>query len=173
MQLCIQVVYFCGWAESLGMGTPSTESQCCLVTFIVTNVAPDNHCELDLQSKSVQIPNHASPEPWSSQTNQVSLLNHTSIVLEEPFLRIFVALRTLLVFLVCCSGELWPCVLCLAVTLLSAQVLTGFESNLFWQAASDFNASKLLRGKILSVYLASYLEIWRLWGQLKHELIPN
>ena len=55
----------------------------------------------------------------------------------------------------------------------TAQVLTGFESNLFWQAASDFNASKLLRGKILSVYLASYLEIWRLWGQLKHELIPN
>ena len=122
MQLCIQVVYFCGWAESLGMGTPSTESQCCLVTFIVTNVAPDNHCELDLQSKSVQIPNHDSPEPWSSQTNQVSLLNHTSIVLEEPFLRIFVALRTLLVFLVCCSGELWPCVLCLAVILLKCSL---------------------------------------------------
>ena len=62
-----------------------------------------------------------------------------------------------------------PCVASLAVPVWHCSL--EIESNWFWQAASDFNASKLLRGKILSVYLASYLEIWRLWGQLKHELI--
>ena len=154
MQPCIQVVYFCGWAESLGTGTPSTESQCCLVTFIVTNVAPDNHCEPDLQSKSVQIPNHTSPDLWSSQTNQVYLLNHTSRLdycPGAPYLRIFVALQTLCFPCLLFRGAVTMCPVSGCDT---AQVLTGFESNLFWQAASDFNASKLLRGKILSVYLA-------------------
>ena len=63
------------------------------------------------------------------------------------------------------------CVPSLAVAVPVWHCSLEIESNWFWQAASDFNASKLLRGKILSVYLASYLEIWRLWGQLKHELI--
>ena len=143
--------------------------QCCLVTFIVTNVAPDIHCERDLQSKSVQIPIHASPELQSSQTDQASLVNDPLYTYTlDLILNLGLNAPSYLFFLFDVQGS---CVPSLAVAVPVWHCSLEIESNWFWQAASDFNASKLLRGKILSVYLASYLEIWRLWGQLKHELI--